>query len=194
MKNTSTLQTVAKAVEWALFLALIPLFFVIVSPLLPTKDYLTTYAVVSGSMEPTVPIGTLALVSKKSAETLSVGDVVAFPEPNGGERIILHRITEKLTTGASGSMVQYRTKGDNNPAEDQWLVTESQIRGKMISMIPFIGNIVIYARQPLGFALAVGIPAALIIVMQIKTIKEGIDEEVQKRTVRALAQNQLAQK
>lgn len=190
MKGTSTLQHLAKAIEWALFIALIPLFFIIVSPLLPTKEYLTTYAVVSGSMAPIIPVGTLALVSQKAATQLTQGDVIAFPEPGNPKRIVLHRVTGQAT---SGTITEFKTKGDANQSEDPWSIPSDQVRGKMISMIPMLGYLVIYAQKPLGFALAVGVPAAIIIALQIKNIKEGIDEEVQKRAARVIAQHQATQ-
>jgi signal peptidase len=179
----TTLKHIGTVVEWAIFIALIPLFFIIVSPLLPTKDYLTTYAVVTGSMEPTVPVGTLALVSRNWADDLGPGDIIAFPEPSNPERIILHRITESLT---DGNITEFKTKGDNNDAEDIWTVGESTVRGKMVYGLPYIGNIIMFARQPMGFALLVGIPAALLILLQVRTIKEGIEEEIERRTAQAL--------
>jgi signal peptidase len=181
----TTLKHIGTVVEWAIFIALIPLFFIIVSPLLPTKDYLTTYAVVTGSMEPTVPVGTLALVSRKWTDNLGPGDIIAFPEPSNPERVILHRITESLT---DGSITEFKTKGDNNDAEDIWLVNADSVRGKMVYGLPYIGNLIMFARQPAGFALLVGVPAALLILLQIRTIKEGIEEEIERRTARALQQ------
>lgn len=187
--SQTTLQKTAKVLEWAVFVALIPLFFIIVSPLLPTKDYLTTYAVVTGSMEPKVPVGTLALVSKKSATDLQAGDIIAFPEPANPKRIILHRIAASQT---SGTITEYTTKGDNNNAPDNWSVNASQVKGKMIYGIPYIGRLIMLAQQPLGFAVLVGIPAAFLVILQLKTIREGIEEEVERRTARALQKKELS--
>lgn len=87
---------------------------------------LTTHArvqpVLTGSMTPTYPVGTLVATTPVDSATLRVGEVVLFtpPEPwgtpTGGP--VLHRVVA-LTPGPDGR-VQVRTKGDANPAMDPW--------------------------------------------------------------------------
>jgi len=68
-----------------------------------------------------------------SAEEKSVGDVLVY---NSGQHAypIIHRVTyinENENT--------YQIKGDNNDIADPWDVTESQVIGKALFRIPYIG-------------------------------------------------------
>lgn len=65
------------------------------------------YKVQSGSMSPTLPIGSIILSKKPSdASALKVGDIVTFSQ-NG--IIVTHRIIEIVNDNG----IKYRTKGDN---------------------------------------------------------------------------------
>lgn len=158
---------------------LLVFFFVIVSPLLPTKKFVATYAVVSGSMSPKIPVGALAFVQFTDPTQLQNGDVIAFPDPKNQKIIVLHRIVGIEKTG---TIFNYSTKGDANNTQDPWRISSSTVRGKMLSSIPTLGYPIQFAQSPKGFIVLVGIPAALLTVLQFKTIKEGIEEEVTRRT------------
>ena len=70
--------------------------------------------VLSGSMEPGIQTGSIISVKQAVDKTnFKVGDVITFQEEEG--ILITHRITEVV---GSGDSVLYRTKGDNNNAED----------------------------------------------------------------------------
>src|SRR5690606_41037002 len=70
--------------------------------------------VLSGSMEPGIKTGSIIAVKPGGDMTrFKQDDVITFMEEDG--KLITHRITEVI---ASGDSVMYRTKGDNNNAED----------------------------------------------------------------------------
>lgn len=176
-------KSVLKASELVIFGILFCFFVVTTSPLLPTKQWLASYAVVTGSMEPSIPVGTLAIVAKPTDGLLPQGTIIAFSDPSNTQRIILHRITQVLK---SGTIVEYRTKGDNNNAEDLWLVQADQIKGQLRLAVPYLGYVIMWAKQPLGFGVLVGIPAVIVIFLQIKNIKDAITQEVQKKAHQVL--------
>ncbi|PIY79631.1 MAG: signal peptidase I, partial [Candidatus Pacebacteria bacterium CG_4_10_14_0_8_um_filter_43_12] len=147
MTPKSITQTTGNIFEFLLFGVLFCFFFVIISPLLPTKQYIATFAVASGSMEPNLPIGSLAFVQQKDASQLKVGDIITFPEPNNPRLTIIHRIT---AINSSGGMIDVRTKGDNNPAIDDWRINAQIISGQMIASVPYIGYPIMFAQTPTG--------------------------------------------
>jgi signal peptidase I len=87
------------------------------------------YVVETGSMEPTLPVGSTILVrALGSNETPKVGDVITY---NHLTAAVTHRIVS-IATGDDG-VTRYQTKGDNpENSEDPWLVNLEEIRGVMI--------------------------------------------------------------
>ena len=96
-----------------------------------------TYVIVSGSMQPALEIGDIVIVKEEPPEQLHVNDIISFRQ---GQSVITHRIIEKNDTK------QYRTKGDYNNAEDHQLVHYQQVEGKVVAVIPKIGNITIFMQ------------------------------------------------
>jgi signal peptidase I len=87
------------------------------------------YVVETGSMEPTLPVGSTILVRALHADdTLKVGDVITYTHETD---TVTHRITE-LVTGDDG-VLRYQTQGDNpDNSADPWLVERENIHGVMI--------------------------------------------------------------
>ena len=71
-----------------------------------------TYAVVSGSMEPTYPTGSLLYVKSVDAEDLKVGDAITFYADE--DTVATHRITEIIPDEEDGGVLRFRTRGDAN--------------------------------------------------------------------------------
>lgn len=71
------------------------------------------YSVVSGSMEPSIPVGSLVFVKNRDPLEIGVQEVAAFYKNGDPGTIIVHRVTSNDT--ASGLLT---TKGDANPEED----------------------------------------------------------------------------
>ena len=87
------------------------------------------YSVETGSMVPTLPIGSSILVRQlRDGDQLAVGDVITFTR---GSSAVTHRIVE-LVVGDDG-ITRYQTKGDNpDNSLDPWLIEREDIRGIMI--------------------------------------------------------------
>lgn len=125
--------------------------------------------VISGSMEPTLKIGSVVVVSP--AESYQVGDIVTFR--TGGERIppTTHRIEDVKVE--EGELI-YITKGDANPIEDIEETKEGDIMGKALFSIPYLGYLVNFLKTPIGFLLLVGLPALLIIFGEVGKIYKEV--------------------
>lgn len=94
------------------------------------------FSVVSGSMEPEVPVGSLVYVKPAEPAALEAGDVIAFSDSGAGDTVITHRVVENRT--AMGELV---TKGDANDANDAVPVKYGQVIGRMEHRIPALGGI-----------------------------------------------------
>ena len=164
-----------KLIEWTIFIVLVGIVVIVVSPVLPTNMSITSYVIVSDSMYPTIKKGSIALIKKADVSSVSAGDIIAFTSPNNSKDTIVHRLVT-----ISGD--KYITKGDNNNIEDKWDLNPSNILGKVFLTIPYFGYAAIYIKTAKGFLIFIGVPAMMLLALQLKKIKDGIEEEIEKRT------------
>lgn len=99
----------------------------------------TTLAVLTGSMEPAYPPGTLVVVRPTPPEEIRVGDVITFQLESGKPAVATHRVVEKGFR-ADGEH-QFVTQGDANPVPDAKPVREVQVRGRLWYAIPHLGRV-----------------------------------------------------
>lgn len=133
--------------------------------LMPIPGNIEIKIVKSGSMEPSIPVGSIVVV--KPAATYVAGDVITFGKDSGREIPTTHRIANIQTE--SGSTL-YTTKGDANEEADSEQILRDDIIGKVFVHVPYAGYVLDFARQPIGFSLLIGVPAALIILEELLSI------------------------
>lgn len=97
------------------------------------------YTVLTSSMEPTYPPGTLIITKPIDESDLAIGVPVTYQIESGKPDVITHRI---IGSGieADGTTV-YTTQGDNNPVADENPVQYGQIRGAVWYSIPYLGYV-----------------------------------------------------
>ena len=100
------------------------------------------YVIISGSMEPELPVGSVCLVDCQHKEP-EVGDIISY---KAQDTIITHRVIEKTDGG-------YITKGDSNSVADPGIVKSKQIFGTCIYSVPKIGYAVMFMRTFKGIVL-----------------------------------------
>ncbi len=127
----------------------------------PRLAGIKTFVVISGSMEPAIPVGSMVYSKAVDPKTLETGDVIVFyssnaPQGGGtGEVIpVTHRVVLNDTTNG-----EITTKGDANEKNDISKVTYLNVEGKVIFHIPQMG----YLAAPLS-SLKGKIALALIIL------------------------------
>lgn len=99
---------------------------------LPKFAGIQPYIILSSSMEPAIPTGSLVFVNTR-ARQMHEGDIITFTMLNGNEEItVTHRIMKITDAG-------FVTKGDNNEVEDLSLLTADRIVGKCEASIPYAG-------------------------------------------------------
>jgi len=127
--------------------------------------------ILSGSMEPTIPVGSIVVVGRVDPDDVKVSDIIVFQRSKSKT---LHRVIDKIVENDS---YYFKTKGDANEDPDPWLVQPEQIQGALLLTIPYYGYLLYFAGTPIGFILMVIIPAILLIANEIRKIIQLKKEE-----------------
>lgn len=140
--------------------------------------------ILTQSMEPTLPPGTLIVVRPVDPDALEVGDVATYQIRSGEPAVITHRIT--AISSASDGTRSFTFTGDNNASPDSLPVTPGQIQGELWYSVPLVG----WANQAVnGQARGWIIPAAAValLVYAAVTIITGAVQTRRRRTASAAA-------
>ena len=131
------------------------------------------YTVISGSMEPAIPTGSLVYVKYIQPEEIQTEDVIAFYGTDADGSIVTHRVVSN-----SAAMGNFITKGDANSDNDMNPIPYANYIGKVQLSVPKLGGIFqtitgtngkIAAVSMIGLAIVLEILAA---VLQGKREKE----------------------
>jgi signal peptidase len=121
--------------------------------------------VLSGSMEPHLPVGSVTIAKRVPASSVAVGDVITFQRPSGGT--ITHRVA--TITERHGERV-VTTKGDANPGPDPWQLKLRGDVGRNIADIPYAGYVVLYAGRPQVRGALIAVLTLLLIAGALRAI------------------------
>jgi signal peptidase len=114
--------------------------------LLPPVAGLDRYLIEGGSMEPTIPRGSMAYERRVPVSKLRIGDVITFVRP-GATRPVTHRIIAIDRSGAGNPVL--RTKGDaNRDADLQPVRLNSTQQARVRFHVPFVGLPVMVLKDP----------------------------------------------
>lgn len=98
------------------------------------------YNVVSGSMEPEIPIGSLIYVEPVEPGVVVEEDIIAF---QSGDSVVTHRVVRNHQLEGA-----FTTKGDANEQEDVEPVPYEALIGRVEKHIPYLGEfLVIYTTN-----------------------------------------------
>lgn len=150
-------------------LILVLVIVVSVFPLIPPfKNYYHSRTVLTGSMEPKIHKGSVVINQWVDQKNLKVGDVITYQHPVDKNIIyITHRIVK---IDKNGLLWRFETKGDANPVSDFGSITQAGTEGKVVLTIPFIGYLIEFFKNPVGFILLVAIPLLIFIVTQTRDV------------------------
>ena len=149
-----------------LFLGIIAaIALLLIISVLPITGNIKFMIVQSGSMEPEIKTG--SIVMTKPASEYNVGDIITFGPYSKTKAPTTHRI---YAINEQNGQITYTTKGDRNNAPDAKAVSKNEIIGKVVFDAPYLGYVVAFTRQPMGFILVLLIPAAIIVSDEVKKI------------------------
>ena len=136
-ERTGVLWWVNRIVSYTLLAAM--LFVLAVTIVIPQLSGSTPYTILTGSMRPTYPPGTLVVVKPADAAELRVGTPITYQIRSGEPDVVTHRIVATRQSGRS--ITTYITRGDNNDSDDENPVQIGQIRGKVWYSVPYMGYV-----------------------------------------------------
>ncbi len=99
----------------------------------------TPYDVLTGSMRPDLPPGTLVVVRPTPIEDIAIGDVITYQLESGEATVVTHRVVG-IGVGVDGDRV-LQTQGDANEKFDPQPVREVQIKGELWYSVPQLGRL-----------------------------------------------------
>jgi signal peptidase I len=89
--------------------------------------------IASGSMQPNLNVGDMAIVVSSNPADINVGDIIQYQEES---QSVIHRVIDKYQ---EQGQTYFITKGDANNAQDPKPVSENQVIGKASFIIPKLG-------------------------------------------------------
>jgi signal peptidase I len=122
--------------------------------------------VLSGSMEPALPVGSVEVTRPVNTDEIAVGDIVTYRCPTNGQ-LMSHRVCAV----EEGESYGFRTKGDNNEDADPYLIPPENVVGRYYFKVDHAGRVIEYLKTPLGFIL-LGLCGFALIAAEISTMLE----------------------
>ena len=155
----SLIRPVRRAVgliEIALFVVLIGLFLLArLAPLTGRELFI----VGGGSMEPAIPIGSLAVATRTDAMTVAVGDVVTIRADSGV--IVTHRVSRVVDLSERRF---FEMKGDANQSPDGALVPARELVGAVGQYVPYAGYAQVFLSTLPGMIAAFSVLGVLLLL------------------------------
>ena len=135
-KEKGVLHFIGLGLSWGLFALVIVLAIGVI--VVPFATGSTPMTVLTGSMRPTYPPGTLVIVKPIETDDIRIGDPITFQLRSGEPEVVTHRV---IAISATGSELSFTTQGDNNAVPDPKSVLPVQVRGKVWYAVPYIGYV-----------------------------------------------------
>lgn len=126
------------------------------------------YSVLSGSMEPFIPVGSLVIAqSPRSATDIQPGTIITFEQPGNTDTLITHRVAAVAEKDAAPVIT---TKGDANNTADSRPITLRSVHGVYKTHIPTLGRFLEYVKSPPGVLVFVLFPLLILIADELRRI------------------------
>lgn len=147
--------------------------FILITAKSPIIGNIRSFVVMSGSMEPKLPVASLIFTSKE--KNYQKGEIIAF---NKGDEVVTHRIVE---TSKVNGVDYFITRGDANNVNDENPTPVTQVIGKEFFIVPFIGRFIIFVRTVPGFLIFVILPGLIFIGYEVKGIGNEMQKDIEKK-------------
>lgn len=129
------------------FLGVVVLAVIAAVSLVPAATGWVPLTVLTGSMNPGIPPGSLIVVKSvttEEANQLQIGQVATYLPEADSDLLVTHRIVR--ARALDDGTAQYEFKGDANNAPDPQWVKPKQIRGVLQYHVPFLGRVLTLLR------------------------------------------------
>jgi signal peptidase I len=126
-----------EVVAWVVLLAAVSAL--VADLVVPRLFGATPYAVLTSSMRPSLPAGTLVVVRPVSPGSIGIGSVITYQLRSGEPAVVTHRVVAQAVDGAGAR--SWRTRGDANDAPDDGWVKPVQVKGEVWYAVPHLGRV-----------------------------------------------------
>ena len=176
--DSGPLSMIRLTLSWLFLFAAVSLLAAVV--VVPRLAGATPYTILTSSMRPHMPPGTLVVAKTVDPATLHTGDVITYQLRSGQPDVVTHRIVGVGQDGRGERL--FTMKGDNNPTTDPAPARAVQIRGKVWYSVPYVGylNQVITGRQHI---IAVYVVAGLLLAYALFMTLSSVRDRRQARSV-----------
>jgi len=106
------------------------------SVIVPKLGGAQAYTILTGSMRPGMPPGTLVVVRPTAAGNIRAGDVITYQPKSGDPAVVTHRVRSVGVT--LGGQYTFIVQGDANDSPDVKPVIPAQIRGVRWYSVPYL--------------------------------------------------------
>jgi signal peptidase len=107
--------------------------------IVPAATRSTPYTILTSSMEPGMPPGTLVIVKPIDPDDIRIGTIITYQIDSGEPAVVTHRVVEIQGPTLPDGDSTFITKGDANSAPDGKPVMTVQIRGAVWYSVPYVG-------------------------------------------------------
>ncbi|MBR1780943.1 MAG: signal peptidase I [Oscillospiraceae bacterium] len=109
---------------------------------LPKVMGFQVYRIVSASMEPTIPVGSIVYVEPARGSEIELNEIIAFQDEGS---VVTHRVKENHPVEG-----EFITQGDANAVEDLTPVAYSSLIGRVKYHFPYMGDLMYFVTGTLG--------------------------------------------
>jgi signal peptidase I len=164
-------------------LILVVLSSLVVARVVPAITHAPAFVVGGGSMEPTIPLGSIVIDQPVVASDLVLGDVVSI-RVGPQNAIFTHRIVRLVQRDGA---LWIETKGDANPTVDPSIVRATTVLGRVKASIPLIGYPVqlLSSMAGVAFLLSVGL-VTLLAAWLLESLEDDQRAWLRRRRLEAL--------
>jgi signal peptidase len=106
--------------------------------ILPRTGLGQSLNVLTESMVPAIPAGSLIIIRSVDPRQIAVGDAITFHPRSNDDALVTHRVVDSVSGPDRG--LSFRTRGDANSGNDPNLVPAAAIIGKVVYQVPYIGR------------------------------------------------------
>ena len=185
IKETALQRTISLLVTVLLILSVVLCLFVtlqVVSDGYVNIGGFMMFRVVTGSMEPTMHVGTMMITRETPISQIRENDIVCFRSQNSmiWGSIVTHRVMDVIELEDGSILLE--TKGDANTVADGYYVKESNLVGKVIwytgddSTLASIFN---FFTSEVGFLACIVFPGLLLLGLIFKDSVDNIRAELE---------------
>ena len=136
-RTTGPIGWLGGVVLWIVILGVLGVVTVAVA--IPRLAGATPYTILTGSMRPTMPPGTLIVAKPVPVEQIGIGTAITYQLESGKPTVVTHRV---VATGINGKGEHvFTTRGDANDVVDEEPVIPEQIKGEVWYSVPYLGYV-----------------------------------------------------